>query len=682
MSEFAGVDPHRVRLLANKLRDLADTLAREAPTIRKLFDEWGGTIDQSQLSRQVTQVQDDARDMAKRADEALNLLHGPRFVDPNDPHKDWITIPWDVSKINTSYEAQQEALDLKQAMDNPKDPSSRQTMAEVAQSLADHQDDPAYLQAFMANGGMDQAARVARILHQQDGTHDGVVLSKDSEAILAQFGQGVQAATSLAQDGKITLPPNYLDKLTKPDGGDMWSVGMLFKYGPGGDKWDPHVLSAVGGAMLDWRQKNPMRPDYVAPDFSSGGYGGYVEGKDDYWYKSLGLSVDYSKGSNGVDAKIAAIDANDPSLALMQRLSENADASRLVLTGPDGADHAKDLVSYKWATPGPQSFDDSKWPAAVITAATSDRMGHAQQSAEAAANIVTAGAAEYAAEQSRNDLDKQEYPSLPTDLTHSLAQVFANYTTDFAYSTDGKNGDGAYPIQPQGDGTWMIHVSRDTMKNYFAEIMQNPNEGNNVVNAVNAQVALTTARGIDSEQAKAYLANLAELRGEVSVAGQKVGYDKAARTDAQHVQDIMWLNAVGGFIASVPTPGSIPFEAVKTGMDYTKAAIWGGLPIASAAFSTDNAATVDTNAQTTVYDDYSQMRVSIMQGLVASGQVKAPPGHPEWASGVIAFSGKQDQQDFEGWWTGVTQKDPALENVFKTSMGSAYSLGSERFNSN
>lgn len=674
MSEFAGVDPHRVRLLANKLKDLADTLAREAPNIRRLFDDWGGTINQSLLSQQVTQVQDDARDMAKRADEALNLLHSPRFVDPNDPHKDWINIPWDVSQINSSYEAQQEAQNLKQALDNPKEPWSRETIADTAQSLADHQDDPAYLQAFMANGGMDQAARVARILHEQDGTHDGVVLSKESEGIVAQFGQGVQTATSLAQDGKITLPPNYLDKLTKPDGGDMWSVGMLFKYGPGGDKWDPHVLSAVGGAMLDWRQKNPMRPDYVAPDMYSGGYGGYVEGKDNYWYKSLGLSVDYLNGNKGDDAKIAAIDANDPSIILMQRVSQNADASRGLLTGPDGANHAKELVSYKWATPGPQSFDDAKWPAAVITAATSDRMGHAQQSTEAAANVVAAGAAEYSAEQSRGDYEREQYPSPPSDLSHSLAQVFANYTPDFAYSTDGKNGDGAYPIQPQGDGTWMIHVSRDTMKNYLAEIMQNPNAGDHVVNAVNAQVALTAARGVNSDQAKAYLSDLAELRGEVSVAGQKVGYDKASRTDAEHTQDIKWLNVVGGFVASVPT-NNVP-------ADFVKAAIWGGLPIASAAFSTDNAATVDSKAQTTVYDDYSQMRVSIMQGLVASGQLKAPADHPEWAGGAITFKNKQDQQDFEGWWTGVTQKDPALENLFKTNMGSAYTLGSERFNSN
>ena len=147
MNDFAGVNPQRVRQLADKLKELADTLEREAPTVKRKFDAWHGTINQSLLLQQVTQVRTDASDMSKRADEALNLLHSPRFTDPNDPHKDWINIPWDVTRINTATEAQQEALDLKKAMYNPKDPTSRATSQEVSQSLADHQGDPAYRQA-------------------------------------------------------------------------------------------------------------------------------------------------------------------------------------------------------------------------------------------------------------------------------------------------------------------------------------------------------------------------------------------------------------------------------------------------------------------------------------------------------------------------------------------------------
>ncbi|NUS17503.1 MAG: hypothetical protein HOY69_39945, partial [Streptomyces sp.] len=429
MTDFAGVDPHQVRLLADRLRDLADALQREAPNIRKNFDEWNGTINQSVLFQQVTQVRTDAGDMAKRADLALQLLNSPRFSDPNDPHKDWVNVPWDVTQINTSQEGLQEAVLLKKAMDNPKEPWARDVIMNTAQSLADHKDDPAYMQAFMANGGMDQAARAARILHGQDGTHDGVVLNKESEAALAQFGQGVQAATTMNAQGRITMPPDWEKKLTQPADGDMWSVGMLFEYGPPGDQWDAHVLSDVGGAMLDWRQTQEMRPDYSAPEFPYSA-GGYV-GDRKAWYTTLGLKVDYRDGGGFHPNEMQGIDANDPSIILMQRVSENADASRLLLTGPKGADHAAALVSDKWHTPG-NDFDDAKFPAAVIRAATLDRQGHPNESAEAAANLINAGAAEYQKENKKSKNDLAQYP-VNKDITQALSTVFQAYVPDFAY---------------------------------------------------------------------------------------------------------------------------------------------------------------------------------------------------------------------------------------------------------
>ncbi|MFJ3235147.1 hypothetical protein [Streptomyces sp. NPDC086787] len=664
MSEFAGVDPHRVRLLANKLKDLADTLAREAPNIRSQFDKWHGALNQAALLRQVTQVHDDARDMAKRADEALNLLHNPRFVDPNDPHKDFITIPWDVSQINTAYEAQQEAANLKKALDDPDDPSSRQTINEIAQSLADHQDDPAYLQAFMAADGMSQAARVARVLHGQDGTHDGVVLSKESEAIIGQFGQGVQAATSLAQEGKITLPPNCTDKLTKPDGGDMWSVGMLFKYGPDGDKWDPHVLSTVSGAMLDWRQKNQMRPDYVAPTMQGGGYGGYVEGKDDYyWYKSLGLSVDYTHGSKGVDARIAAIDANDPSLALMQRLSQNADASRLVLTGKDGANHAAALVSDKWATPGPYSFDDAKFPAAVIRMATLDRQHHAKESAEAAANLINAGAAEYAKEKTKGDYEKEQYP-VNKGITTALSTVFQAYVPDFANSTGLSN-----QAADAKDGR--IVMDRQHAEDFLSEIMQNHDEAGNVVQAINAQISLTAQQGLNDSDADTYLKNLAELRGEVSAAGKQVNLDAAALTDAAHAKELLWFNIIASGAAAIPNP------TTQLTQNWVQAAIWAGIPYVGSKFSTNNAANVESGYKSIAFDDAVSMHVPLVQGLVRAGRIQPPADHPEWADGHIAFRNDRDRTDFNQWWVEVKKQQGGLLDNFDDDMRDGFKRGSE-----
>lgn len=663
MSEFAGVDPQRVRLLANKLRDLADTLQREAPNIRNKFGDWHGTINQSLLSQQVTQVRTDATDMAKRADEALNLLHNPRFVDPNDPHKDWINIPWDVSKINTSAEAQQEALDLKNAFDNPNDPSSRATIKEVAQSLADHQDDPAYMQAFMANGGMDQAARAARILHGQDGTHNGVVLSKDSEAMLAQFAQGVQTATTMAANGTITLPPDYLNKLTKPAGDDMWSVGMLFKYGPDGSKWDPKVLSAVGGSMLDWRQTHEMRPDYEAPDFPYSA-GGYV-GDRSAWYTTLGIHVDYRDSGGDHITDMQSIDANDPSMILMQRVSENAEASRDLLTGPDGKQHAADLVSDKWHTPG-NDFDDQKWPAAVITAATSDRKDHGQASMQAAVNVINATAAEYNKEKGASSYDKGQYPGPTASMTHSLATLFGNYGPDFANSHRMPNSQDAYS---GGDTTdpYTLIVGRQTTVDFLSQIMKNKDDAGFAVNSVNSQITLTAAQGVDRPGAQTYLHDLAELRGEIAQAGKNNDLNSAALLDAAHKNEVMWLNAVGGFVASVP--------GVGTGGDLVKASIWGALPIVSAAdrFSTDNAANVDAASKPKFFDDATTMRVPLVQGLIQSGtKLPAPPGHPEWAYGDITITSEQDRDDFNGWWAHIQTLDGRKLDQIDTQMGDGF----------
>ena len=134
MTDFAGVDPHRVRVLANRLKDLADVLVRVAPTTRSKFDEWGGTLNLSQLHQQAVQVGDDARKMALRADEALNLLRQPNGAAFCTPDGDWVNIPWDTKDINATQEARQEAATLKKALDNPKDAASREIIAEIGQS--------------------------------------------------------------------------------------------------------------------------------------------------------------------------------------------------------------------------------------------------------------------------------------------------------------------------------------------------------------------------------------------------------------------------------------------------------------------------------------------------------------------------------------------------------------------
>lgn len=667
MSEFTGVDPLRLRELANALQGLADALDADGTTIRNLFSKWEGTLGQSVLTQQTTQVGDDAHNMALRASLAYSLLLQPRFTSANSPHSNWVNIQWDVSQIDTALEGQREAMSLLEALDDPDDPQSRATIQMLSQSLEDHADDPAYLQAFMNSGGLDASVRAARFLHDQDGTHGSTVLSSDSQEILASFGLAVQSATSLAEQGEIQLPANYLDKLTSPPNGDMWSVGMLFQYGPNGDKWDPKVLSTVGGAMLDWRSGQEMRPNYSEPTILGTGYvpGGYVE-SDNPWYDNLGLDVSYlTVGADDAADRIQAIAANDPSVILMQSVSENPDASRLLLTGPDGDDHAKALVDEKWHTPGPQSFNEAQWPAAVITAATSDRTGHPTESVEAAANVINAGAAEYGDEKNKSEYDKSQYP-VPGQITHALAQVFATYVPDFAQSHGMPEGQAAAPATG-ADNAGMLIVGHETALNFISMIAQNSGDAGHLVNSVNAQISLTAATGMESPEVQTYLNNLAELQGVVTAGAHQTGLDAEKLTDEANKTTVLWVDSVGGAITSIP--------GLPPGAEWVQTLITAGLPAVKESFSTDNAQKYQEGAGSKFYDDQSSMRLPLVQGLVLSGQIEPPENHPEWANGQITLDDAGDRTDFNSWWQQLAGQPDLHLDDFDDEMRDAFERG-------
>ncbi|MGP3973620.1 hypothetical protein ACTWQF_06170 [Streptomyces sp. 8N114] len=666
MGEFTGVDPLRLRELADALQGLADALDTEGGTIHGLFSKWEGALSQSVLTQQTTQVADDAHNMALRASLAYSLLLQPRFTSANSPHTNWVNIQWDVSQIDTALEGQREAVALLEALNDPDNPQSRTTIEMLSQSLEDHADDPAYLQAFVNNGGLHASAQVAEFLHNQDGTHGSTVLSSDSQEILANFGLAVQSATSLAEQGKINVSSTYLEPLTNPPNGNMWSVGMLFQYGPTGDKWDPKVLSTVGGAMLDWRSNQQMRPNYSEPTILGTGYvpGGYVEG-DNPWYDSLGLDVSYiTVGADDAADRIQAIAANDPSVILMQRVSENPDASRLLLTGPDGDDHAKVLVDDKWHTPGPQSFNEAQWPAAVITAATSDRAGHPAESAEAAANVINAGAAEYGDEKDKSDYEKSQYP-VPGQITHALAQVFATYVPDFAQS-HGMPSDQAAAPATGADNAGMLIVGHETALNFISVIAQNSGDAGHLVNSVNAQISLTAAHGMDSPEATTYLNNLAELQGVVTAGADQVGLDAAKLKDEANKTAVLWVDSVGGAITAVPGPD--PLGWVQT-------AITAGLPAVKESFSTDNAQKYQDESGSKFYDDQSSMRLPLLQGLVISGEIEPPENHPEWSNGQITLDDAADLTDFNSWWQQVAAEQGGTLDGFDDGMRDAFERG-------
>lgn len=671
MGEFAGVDPQRVRALAKQLKDLADAIATNGSIIRSNFSKWGGTLDLGHLARQAVQVGQDARDMALRADEALNLLHQPGSGIMCTPHGDWVSVPWDTKDINTTKEAQQEAADLKAALDNPKDPHARSTIAEIAQSLADHQGDSAFMTAFMISGGLADAARVAEVLHGGDGTHDGSVLSKESERILGQFGSAAQVMSSLAINGNYPRPaPDYLSALTNPPGGDMWSVGMLFKYGPSGDQWDPTVLSKVGGAMLDWRAKqlsgrSSMRPDYMPRTGSGAYYGYYTSTGVNNWYQALGLDPQFTDPGAG-PGLAAAISANDPSVVLMDRVGQNPQASRDLLTQPDGAGfrHAQQLVNYHWETPGPNGpIDESDAVRRVLTLAATDRSpDHLDQSGQAADNILTAAAMEKDAFFTRDESDmKEQYQIYPKGTAIALAAITATWAKDLGATSLTAGGGHGYANHVLGSNR------ADLIKVMQLFAKDNPSAAAMFDSALHVQVSDAAA----SQNAANELTNMGNLAGLFTKAKVGISYTEAQQEDEEHKFNVAILNAAVSLFGYIPGPTAAAGETLKgaakvvgTGLKYSQRMVSMGNSIVqqnSDMFSTNNAAKQEAHNQEEARMQYVSFNPAIAQGLIRSGQVPVPAGHSWYdaQTGSIAPSAYKDN-DFNTWWSQVSVRDQAL----------------------
>ncbi|MGW6708652.1 hypothetical protein ACWGDE_27700 [Streptomyces sp. NPDC054956] len=668
MGEYVGVDPVRVRKLADRLGDLEQALARHGALIRKNFGAWDGALDLSLIAQQAGAVGADARDMSKRADLARNLEEAGGWTGLCTPDGNIIDIPWDMADVlaQSAKEAEQEAATLKKALDNPNAPGAREDIEAIGRSIADHQDDPTYLAAFAKAGGVAYAAQVPRALHTEDGTHGGAVFTKDSERIIGLYSTGLNRIFTLQQEGKIPADPAYVKALTNPANGDMWSVGMLFKYGPSGDQWEPKTLSAVGGAMLDWRDKQQMRPTFTKGGIVGSGYtpDAFVDPKN-AWYDSLGLAHSYvTEGRDDALTRVRAIDANDPSIALMQRVGENPDASRFLLNGDDGPKHAQQLVSDHWATPGLQT-EDYKWPATVIRLATNDRQNHPMESAQAAANIINAGAAKFEADKKKSGFEKEQYPD-SLEVAKALSNVFQAYTPDFATST-GVSQNGA---TVNADGT--IAVGRAPAGAFLSEIMKNRDEAGNVIQAINAQITFTSQNGITGDEGT-YLKNLAELRGEVSVSAHNVNMDEAALRDAEHAKQLLWFNIIASGAAAVPLPGAP--AAVALAGKWAQAAIWAGIPYGGSKFPSGEANQVQSDYTGIKFSDSTSMQIPLMQGLVRSGVVQAPPGHPEWANGAIVIRNDADRAAFNQWWIKTKSENHGELDNFDDAMRDSFARG-------
>ncbi|MFI0717534.1 hypothetical protein [Streptomyces sp. NPDC021224] len=535
---------------------------------------------------------------------------------------------------------------------DPSWPATRPAIASVADQAEAGKNDTGFMQGYYGNGGADLEAQLALELHAMDGTHGGTVLSPDSTRILGKFGDNLAAATTL--NAKGDLPQFGATAFTSPQ--DMWAASMLLKYGPPGSQWDHTFLTSMGDAALHWRaaQKDNLRPGFSSGDMSLGLVDSWVDPKDP-WYGELGLSEHNANQNIDQQTAIAqGIAANDPSLAVLSRLSDNQQASRDLLAGPDAKENrfvAEQLVNSNWTTPG--IGDDSMFPSRVILQATQRGSGDKAvdtAAATAASNVFQAGANEYA----------HGKKPLPKTLGVALADVAGAYVPDFADSAP--NGstttDPGFNVFVNHDGQPEIETDPSAMNQLFHSFMNdNPEAAGSFKAAVHANmtnvVRIYHGAGpdaIDDPRARAYLTNLGWLDGAIDNTTSDLKYKPAQKADEQANHDAMYAWIAGGVMS--------PFIAAPDGAGALVTGVYKGLSVVNGGgsawlsyqFSTTHASDVADATQKRDLAEDKYLSVPVVNGLLASGQIKEKPeGYSWYHDGKVTLRTSEDWTQFDMW---------------------------------
>jgi hypothetical protein len=637
MGDYVSVNPERLSQLAAALKDAATLVPSEKSTITSNITGWDGHWDAAKVDALTTWLEGEWRAMADRADLAATAAHQPVLTTLGDPHASWRGIPWDITPEVLAQEGLQDAINLRGDLASGDSERVDRARAELAAAMDAHSDDPAWLQAFLGTGGAEVIDTANRAT-----LGDHLPISDEGQHQLASYARGLAAATTLLENGTITAPPDVFATLYDDD--SVMATGVMMKFGPTGDQYGAHFLAGCADAALDWRQHHPPRPGYSEGGIVGTGYvpGGYVQDDDDWWTR-YDINVSYLDADADEAARgIQLIQDYDPTVNILAITGDNPEASRLLLTGADGLEHAHQLVQYDWATP--PGIDNSFAPGKVIRAATLDRTGpEAQASAQAAANVFQAGY-DLAQDDPRNDYTRELYPELPASLAQSLSTVASAYAVDMAMSTAETDSGVNHVVQDPALG-YVLQTNVSVMDEYLKLFMNDPTAAGSFQGSVNAQLtnaAAATARWPDTFPD--LLRQTGYLNGMVAIATSDLELSDAEARDATNAREKTYVEAVIGtarIIPGVPDAGKLILGAIAVTEGATKETL----------FPTGAAAAYTSDAQFIMNQGIADMRVYVAQGYADAG-VYEPPAHASFVhDGVISPQSDAERAAFDNWYS-------------------------------
>lgn len=348
-SDEVGVDPGRVSQAAGALENLRDVLAANVPIIVNTMQEYwssgaGSPISLAPLQQAQSRSPEDATNMRTRAELAAAWL----AQSVNLTGSGMVNIPWGDTPAalreldQLDAQAQAQALSAAEAESGKNPQAARAAITSIQLDIADHtkSGDTSWLTQFYTQAA-PSVASLAATLNSEDGQHM-VVLSPQDQHILNTYATGLAYA-----DKHGTLSQTTINAFSQSK--NLWSVGMLFKFGPPGSAYGTQENLGKDDDGNPVTQPNLLAQVTTAIELARmrGGYTIPLTGSD----VPLG-----SPGSAYVQQLMAEF---DPAPAMLTLSTQNGAAAREVLAGPDGEQIASDLmtrpVEFYYA-----SFDGSK----------------------------------------------------------------------------------------------------------------------------------------------------------------------------------------------------------------------------------------------------------------------------------------------------------------------------------
>lgn len=670
MSDEVGVDVERIGQLASALENLRDVLAANVPTIVNTMNSyWSGGTGSPISLQPLTQAEhrsvNDAKDIRDRATMAVayqnqaNVCLAPGAM---------VDIPWDSSPQQLDADAAKAAAQNLAAAEaesakNPK--AARAQIQAIQAEIQDNVDagDTTWLGSFY-NTAAPQVANLAATLNGEDGQTmvDGepAVLTKQDQQILKTFATGLAAAD---KSGKITNTAGYANAK------NLWSVGMLFKFGPSGSAYGtqetgkPNLLAQVTTAIELARTKlNGYTIPLNGPNVSTGAW-----------------------GSTYVTQTLAEF---DPSQAMLTLATQNGAAAREVMAGPNGAKIAASLMSDPTTSHTPlfssngklEGFANSLMPVQYQNGKQVDfnePIYSGSHPVTLSANVIgsffnaatdvprgTGQPAKDSAYAAMNIIDSTPPPSkakLAAPVQSALLATAQRYMLDLATSTGNVNSPTSNVEHLLGNSNypWTINIAHDAAANsdplasFLQQITSNPTDDGALM--ASAKTMFTQYYGLKATGKLPVPLNngdpayfMSKLMGQIQTQSNNVGIQGAQATDAQHAE----YNALLSFAESEVT--KIPVVGAPLGDAQTAAGLMGiNLP----SFSTNNAATAYASDQQNFAIEQLQLNVPMVQALLHSHVITPPStsgGENNWyQNGTINLKNSTDVNEFNNWYTSV-----------------------------